>query len=123
MVHQYKLNGYNIVLDTCSGSVHVVDEVAYDVIAMYKSKSAEEIVSELLSKYSHRDDVSEEELYLCIEDVAALEKLEKLVGRDEVIRLIDETAGEVITFKSYPRNSEFLLKLRRKVNEQIEKVC
>ena len=27
MVHQYKLNGYNIVLDTCSGSVHVVDEV------------------------------------------------------------------------------------------------
>ena len=28
MVHQYQLNGYNIVLDTCSGSVHVVDEVA-----------------------------------------------------------------------------------------------
>ena len=27
MVHQYKLKGYNIVLDTCSGSVHVVDEV------------------------------------------------------------------------------------------------
>ena len=25
MVHQYQLNGYNIVLDTCSGSVHVVD--------------------------------------------------------------------------------------------------
>ena len=34
MVHQYQLNGYNIVLDTCSGSVHVVDDVAYDVIAM-----------------------------------------------------------------------------------------
>ena len=28
MVHQYQLNGYNIVLDTCSGSVHVVDDVA-----------------------------------------------------------------------------------------------
>ena len=37
MEHQYQLNGYNIVLDTCSGSVHVVDEVAYDVIAMYLS--------------------------------------------------------------------------------------
>ena len=36
MVHQYQLNGYNIVLDSCSGSVHVVDDVAYDVIAMYK---------------------------------------------------------------------------------------
>ena len=37
MVHQYQLNGYNIVLDTCSGSVHVVDDVAYDIIAMYRS--------------------------------------------------------------------------------------
>ena len=33
MVHQYQLNGYNIVLDTCSGAIHVVDEVAYDIIA------------------------------------------------------------------------------------------
>ena len=45
MVHQYQLNGYNIVLDTCSGSVHVVDEVAYDVIAMYPDHTADEIVS------------------------------------------------------------------------------
>ena len=59
MVHQYKLNGYNIVLDTCSGSVHIVDEVAYDVIAMYKDRPADEIVSELLNKYSHRDDVNQ----------------------------------------------------------------
>ena len=44
MVHQYQLNGYNIVLDSCSGSVHVVDDVAYDVIAMYKEHSADEIV-------------------------------------------------------------------------------
>ena len=35
MIHQYKLGGYNIVLDVCSGSVHVVDEVAYDVIARF----------------------------------------------------------------------------------------
>ena len=33
MVHQYQLNGYNIVLDTCSNAIHVVDEVAYDVIS------------------------------------------------------------------------------------------
>ena len=33
MIHQYQLNGYNIVLDTCSGAIHVVDEVAYDLIA------------------------------------------------------------------------------------------
>ena len=43
MVHQYKLNGYNIVLDTCSGSVHVVDEIAFDIISLYKEKSEKEI--------------------------------------------------------------------------------
>ena len=34
MIHQYKLNGYNIVLDVYSGSVHAVDELAYDAIAL-----------------------------------------------------------------------------------------
>ena len=34
MVHQYKNNGYNIVLDVNSGSVHVVDDVVYDVIPL-----------------------------------------------------------------------------------------
>ena len=34
MIHQYKLGGYNIVLDVCSGSVHVVDDAAYDIIAL-----------------------------------------------------------------------------------------
>ena len=33
MIHQYKLSGYNIVLDVYSGSVHAVDDVAYDAIA------------------------------------------------------------------------------------------
>ena len=37
VIHQSKLNGYNIVLDVYSGSIHVVDEVAYDMIAMYES--------------------------------------------------------------------------------------
>ena len=62
MVHQYKLNGYNIVLDTCSGSVHTVDEVAYDIIAMYKEKTEEKIVKEILCKYKDLPDVTEEEI-------------------------------------------------------------
>ena len=32
MVHRYKNNGYNIVLDVNSGAVHVVDDIVYDVI-------------------------------------------------------------------------------------------
>ena len=45
MIHQYKLNGYNIVLDVYSGSIHAVDDVAYDMIAMYESATKEKIVA------------------------------------------------------------------------------
>ena len=99
MVHQYKLNGYNIILDSCSGSIHSVDEVAYDIIAMYKEKSPEEIVRELLEKYAHRSDVTEEELYACIADVAALEKAGKLYTPDNFAAMagtFKERSGDVV---------------------------
>ena len=51
MVHQYKNNGYNIVLDVNSGMVHVVDDLAYDVIEVYESKTKEEIIQTMLEKY------------------------------------------------------------------------
>ena len=79
MVHQYKLNGYNIVLDTCSGSVHTVDEVAYDIIALYKDKSADEIVKEITEKYS---DITEKDVLECLEDVKYLEENGKLFTPD-----------------------------------------
>lgn len=50
MIHQYKNNGYNIVLDVCSGSVHVVDDLVYDVIALYEELNLDEIIKRL-SKY------------------------------------------------------------------------
>ncbi|MBO5416609.1 MAG: thioether cross-link-forming SCIFF peptide maturase [Clostridia bacterium] len=83
MVHQYKLNGYNIVLDTCSGSVHSVDEVAYDIIEMYKTASREEIVSAILEKYKDMPDVTEAEVIECLEDIAALEEEGKLFSEDK----------------------------------------
>ena len=46
MIHQYKLNGYNIILDTCSGGVHAVDEMAYDIIARFESESREAILAD-----------------------------------------------------------------------------
>ena len=82
MVHQYKLNGYNIVLDTCSGSVHTVDEVAYDVIAMYASHTPDEIVTALLEKHKDKPDVTREELLECIADVEALKAAGKLFSAD-----------------------------------------
>lgn len=82
MVHQYELNGYHIVLDTCSGAVHVVDEVAYDVIARFQQQSTEEIVTELLEKYAGQPEVTEEELRLCLEDVQELVDTGKLFTPD-----------------------------------------
>ena len=52
MIHSYKLNGYNIVLDVGSGAVHAVDDLAYDVINLYETKSADEIVSICLEKFA-----------------------------------------------------------------------
>ena len=82
MVHQYQLNGYNIVLDTCSGSIHVVDEVAYGIIALFHEKSEDEIVALMLKKYAGREDVTEQDLRDCISDVAALEQSGKLYTPD-----------------------------------------
>lgn len=82
MVHQYKLNGCNIVLDTCSGSVHAVDDVAYDIIALYKEQTPDAIVSAMLEKYGDRPDVTEEDLRACLEDVKALEESGKLYTPD-----------------------------------------
>ena len=82
MVHCYKLNGYNIVLDTCSGSVHSVDEVAYDIIEIYKSHSAEEITDFILDKYKDKPDVNADEVKECLEDIAELEKAGKLYSED-----------------------------------------
>lgn len=99
MVHQYKLNGYNIVLDSCSGSIHAVDEVAYDIIEKFKQESPEEIVWELLVKYAGREDVTEEELYACIKDVAALEKAGKLFTPDtfaDMAGTFKERSGDVV---------------------------
>ncbi len=55
MVHQYKNNGYNIVLDVNSGAIHVVDDVTYEIIAMYEDHSREEILDTLSSNYDREE--------------------------------------------------------------------
>lgn len=77
MVHQYKNNGYHIVLDVNSGAIHVVDKVVYDVIALWKEHDKEEIKEQLKADYS------ETELIEAIEEVAELEKEQELFTEDE----------------------------------------
>jgi len=66
VIHQYKSNGYNIVLDVESGAVHVVDDITYDVISLYEENSADEIISKLKSSYN------EDEIRECISEVKEL---------------------------------------------------
>ncbi|MDD2217159.1 MAG: thioether cross-link-forming SCIFF peptide maturase [Eubacteriales bacterium] len=82
MIHQYKLNSYNIVIDVFSGSIHVVDDVAYDVIDMYSHTPREEIISSVMKKYANRDDISIAEIEECINDVDTLIREKKLFTDD-----------------------------------------
>ncbi len=82
MIHSYKLGGLNIILDICSGSVHVVDEVAYDIIGLYENETKENIIAQMLDKYADRDDVTKEELELCFEDIEELKAQGKLFSED-----------------------------------------
>ena len=82
MIHQYQLGGYNIVLDVCSGSVHVVDEVAYDIISVYEQKEKDEILTEIKAKYEDREDITPEDVEECYEQVTELKNRGKLFAPD-----------------------------------------
>ncbi|MBQ9347369.1 MAG: thioether cross-link-forming SCIFF peptide maturase, partial [Oscillibacter sp.] len=99
MVHQYKLNGCSIVLDTCSGSIHLVDEVAYDLIALYPDHTEDELVSILLDRYAGRADVTEANLRQCAADVGALKAAGKLYSPDtfgDIAGSFKERSGDVV---------------------------
>jgi uncharacterized protein len=73
MLHQYKLNGYNIILDVYSGSVHSVDEVAYDVIALLdKGLDRQTVINDTLKKHGDKPDVTKEELEELLADIDRL---------------------------------------------------
>ena len=82
MIHSYKMNGYNVIIDVNSGCVHSVDEVAFDIINAYESQSKEEIKKYILEKYSDRSDVTSEDIDLCFEDIETLKEEGRLFSKD-----------------------------------------
>lgn len=79
MIHQFKLNGYNIVLDVCSGSVHVVDDVTYDLIEGFETSGRDELIDKLASNYK---DIDRDELTEIYESVEGLKEQGKLFTED-----------------------------------------
>jgi len=79
MIHQYKLGGFNIVLDVCSGAVHAVDDIAYDIIAVFEQQDRQTILDEMQARYP---DVSADEIAECYDDIRELKDAGKLFAPD-----------------------------------------
>ena len=83
MIHQYKLSGYNIVLDVYSGSVHAVDDVAYDAIALIdQGSSREQAAAALAKKYADRADVTAADISDVLDDIDELTAAGQLFAPD-----------------------------------------
>ena len=98
MIHQYRQGGLNIVTDVCSGSVHVVDELAYEAIARYESCGREELTEELAARFAEKG-IGREEIGECLDQIEALKKEGRLFAPDtfapEAGKLKEKTAGVV----------------------------
>ena len=82
MVHQYQLGGYNIVLDVCSGSVHAVDEVAYEIIKIFENNDKQSVIDAVCQKFNNRSDITENDVIECYEQVEELKNTGKLFAPD-----------------------------------------
>ncbi len=82
MIHCYQLGGLNIVLDIFSGSVHAVDEIAYDMILGYETEEKNALISRLKEKYKDIEDASDEEFEECYRQITVLKDANKLFTPD-----------------------------------------
>lgn len=94
MVHQYKNNGYNIVLDVNSGAVHVVDDIAYDVALLYEEVPADGIVDRLWEKYTP------EEIKEAIAEITQLKEAGELFTPDEYEDVVGDWKGRETVVKA-----------------------
>ncbi|MEE3351980.1 MAG: hypothetical protein VZR13_06195, partial [Saccharofermentanaceae bacterium] len=114
MIHQYKLGGYNIVLDVCSGALHVVDDLSYDIIAgldeIYSHQEkldsendgescgmidietlSERVLFEMQKKYAGTEMGDPKEIRACYDQIMELKKAGKLFTKDSY----EPMAGEL----------------------------
>ena len=89
MIHQYKIGGYNIVLDICSGAVHAVDDIAYDIIELFESTARDKVIEKLADRYSAV--ATKQEIEECYEQVVELKESGQLFTEDT----FEPMAGEL----------------------------
>ena len=92
MIYRYQVGDTHIVLDVNSGSVHVVDPAASEVIGLYEEgKTREEIIPAVLKQFSNDPEVTAEELSLCCDEIEELKAQGKLFAPDT----FEPLAGEL----------------------------
>ena len=79
MIHCYKSGGYNIVLDVASGSIHSVDDIAYDAICAFEGSSKDEVSRRIKGKHPELSDAGLSELF---SDIEHLRRSGKLFSED-----------------------------------------
>ena len=90
MIHQFQMDGLNIVLDVCSGGVHLVDETAYEMIGRYEREPREKIIRDMAEKYAGREEAAPEELAACWDEITALKNAGKLFSEDSFAPMAGE---------------------------------
>lgn len=96
MVHTFTECGYNIAVDCASGSVHVVDDVALELIDNYEKAGDDGYLKEVAAKHS----VSLEEIKECVDDLKELERQGKLFSEDKFRPDVDKLAKRSIVVKA-----------------------
>lgn len=96
MVHTFTECGYNIAVDCASGSVHVVDEVALELIDNYEKAGDDGYLKEVAAKHS----VSLEEIKECVDDLKELERQGKLFSEDKFRPDVDKLAKRSTVVKA-----------------------
>ena len=96
MIHRYKLNSFNIVLDVCSGTIHAVDEPTYDMIGLYEDTDRAAVLSAMRKQYPDTPDAELGEVY---DQLTALKDAGKLFAPDTFApmagKLKEKSAGVV----------------------------
>ncbi|MBQ4270415.1 MAG: thioether cross-link-forming SCIFF peptide maturase, partial [Clostridiales bacterium] len=100
MIHCFKFDDKNIVLDVYSGSIHMVDDVAFDIISMYEDTPRDEIKTLILEKYGDRDDVNEDEIEECFGDIEELKEQGKLFAPDKYEKIAIDLTKKNYTLKA-----------------------
>ena len=120
MIHRYKMNGLNIVLDVCSGSVHLVDEVAYELIGLYETKPREECVRAALELFP---DENEDEIRQCLDEIELLKQngsVIRLTASPETVLKRIKADGPVRPLLQGTKTEEDLLQHIRKMERERE---